>query len=272
MKERISPIGLNVYGGNQPSRDWTGWAQWYEKRMGFMPQGSLNDIGRHFHLTCESGWDMNPRWELEAFNYVPVDLNSLMYMLEENMRYFSDELKNGRSDEWAERAEKRRQLMYKYMDTDEGIFLDYNFDKKRHSKVFSAASFFPLFAGLADEVHAAQMVKNLPRLEAEYGIVTCEKNDEIKEQYQWGYPNGWACLQYIAFTGLEKYGYKNDALRIADKYVRLVDKVFEETGNIWEKYNVVDGNINVSNEYAMPPMMGWSAGVYLAAQSKLYRK
>lgn len=42
-----------------------------------------------------------------------------------------------------------------------------------------------------------------------------------------------------------------------------MEKVFEETGNLWEKYNVVEGNINVSNEYEMPAMMGWTAGVYL---------
>lgn len=39
--------------------------------------------------------------------------------------------------------------------------------------------------------------------------------------------------------------------------------VFEKTGCLWEKYNVVEGSINVTNEYEMPAMMGWSAGVYL---------
>lgn len=65
---------------------------------------------------------------------------------------------------------------------------------------------------------------------------------------------------------MEQYGYRDDALRIADKFVRLVEKVFDQTNNLWEKYNVVDGNINVTNEYDMPPMMGWTAGVYLALQ------
>ena len=42
------------------------------------------------------------------------------------------------------------------------------------------------------------------------------------------------------------------------------EQVFEETGNLWEKYNVVEGNANVITEEKMPPMMGWTAGVYLA--------
>ena len=266
MTERMSPIGLNTYGGKVAGNDWTGWAQGFKNRVGFMPEGNLSDIGRHFHLTCESGWDINPRWDFEAYNYAPVDLNSLLYMLEDNMRYFSLILKNGRTEEWGRRAEKRRELMYKYMDNGDGLFLDYNFKRDSLSKVFSAASFYPMCAGLAENEQAAAMVRNLGRLEAEYGILSCEKNDDIKGNYQWGYPNGWACLQYMAFTALEKYGYIREAVRIADKYVRLVDKVFEETGNLWEKYNVVEGNINVSNEYDMPKMMGWSAGVYLAAE------
>ena len=59
-------------------------------------------------------------------------------------------------------------------------------------------------------------------------------------------------------TGKDFKFYKVDLLDYED-----VEKVFEETGNLWEKYNVVEGNIKVKNEYEMPPMMGWSAGIYL---------
>ena len=36
--------------------------------------------------------------------------------------------------------------------------------------------------------------------------------------------------------------------RIAKKYAELVEKCFEETENLWEKYNVKDGNVLVSQE------------------------
>ena len=108
----------------------------------------------------------------------------------------------------------------------------------------------------------------MDRLESEYGILTCEKND-AEGIYQWDYPNGWACLQYIAMVGLDRYGYKAEANRIAEKYIKLVDKTFDETGNLWEKYNVISGGLDVTNEYKMPAMMGWSAGVYLAAADYL---
>lgn len=102
----------------------------------------------------------------------------------------------------------------------------------------------------------------LEDLESDYGIITSKKNETVGN-YQWDYPNGWPPLQYIVIKGLENYGYKNEALRIAKKYSELVERVFEETNNLWEKYNMVKGNIEVTNEYKMPPMMGWTAGVYL---------
>ena len=65
---------------------------------------------------------------------------------------------------------------------------------------------------------------------------------------------------------LRRYGYKRDAQRIAEKYLALVDRVFQRSGQLWEKYDVCTGDISVSKEYQIPPMMGWTAGVYTAFQ------
>ena len=72
-------------------------------------------------------------------------------------------------------------------------------------------------------------------------------------------------LQVIAIDALERYGYHVQARRIAQKYVDTVLRNYEKFGDIWEKYNVVDGSIEVSNEYAMPAMLGWSAGAFVVA-------
>jgi alpha,alpha-trehalase len=229
-----------------------------------MPEGNVHDLGYHTLAVCESGWDICSRWGFEVYNYNPVDLNSLMYLFEKNMQYFSLELGTDEDDIWANAAEKRKSLMLEYMDNGEGLLLDYNFESNTRSEVFSAASFYPMFVGLLDNCRAEKLVENLNRLEAKYGVLTTENNN-IKGSYQWGYPNGWACLQYITVFALQKYGFVDDARRIAQKYIELVDKIFDETENLWEKYNVIDGSIEVVDEYKMPTMMGWSAGVYLAA-------
>ena len=95
-----------------------------------------------------------------------------------------------------------------------------------------------------------------------HGVVACEPA-ERKYIYQWDAPNGWPNLQYLAVNGLDKYGYKQDAKRIADKYTNVVVSVFKTTHNVWEKYNVVEGSINVNSEYEIPPFMGWSATIFL---------
>ncbi len=260
--QRSTPLGLSRYIGIQEF-DEKAIAQYFTERVGLDFHVSNQQKARHFYATAESGWDINPRWMLEGYNFAPVDLNSLLFAFEENMCYFA-EILGLEGHEWSDKAAKRKELMTKYMENEEGLFLDYHFVTQEKSQVFSVASLYVLFVGLASESQAAAIVKNLHRLEAEHGILTCEKND-VPGSYQWDYPNGWACLQYIAIKGLDCYGYREEAKRIATKYVSLVDKVFSETGNLWEKYNVVEGNINVVNEYDLPPMMGWSAGVYLFA-------
>ena len=128
--------------------------------------------------------------------------------------------------------------------------------------VVSAAAFFPLFAGLATAQQADDTVKALALLEQAHGVACCEKREDLYG-LQRDYPNGWACLQYIVVHGLLRYGYRKEALRIAEKYKRLVEKVFEETGKLWEKYDVTTGGVSHNKEYETPAMMGWTAGVYI---------
>ncbi len=265
---RNSPIGLAHYDDDSAPSQFPEIAAEFVRRISLRPSLSDAQLARHFYATAESGWNINPRWELDCYNYAPVELNALLFGMEENMAFFSGELGNGKASIWRDRAAARKQAMETYLQTPDGLLMDYNFETGAHSSIFSAAAFYPLFVGLASPEQAAAVVQNLPRLEAAHGILTCEQND-TQGSFQWDYPNGWACLQYIAMMGLHRYGYTEQARRIGQKYLDLVDRVFQDTGNLWEKYNVVEGNIHVTNEYTLPAMMGWSAGVYLAAQAFL---
>lgn len=266
MTRRATPIGLNQYGGDADEKALIDAGKGFEERTGIKTNADFKSIGSNCVLTCESGWDMNPRWGTEGYNFAHIDLNSLMYMFEINMAYFSEELNKGEEKEWKAKSEGRREKMLKYMTDDNGLFFDYNFKNDKLGNIFSVASLYPLFASLATKENAKAAVDNLYRLEAEHGILVCEKND-IKGTYQWNYPNGWACLQYVAIKAFDNYGYTDIALRLAEKYVRLVEKCFDETGNLWEKYNVVTGEVSTANEYKTPTMLGWSAGVYLYTSS-----
>ena len=269
MNKRISPVGLNVYGGDVDENDFAGKVLHFEKRTKIQWPEKPYDLARHCVVCCESGWDMNPRWGREGFNYLPVDLNSLMYMFEKNMEFFSTILGLGREEFWSNVAKHRKELMMNYMCADDGVLYDYNFVSEQRSLLLTAASLYPLFTNMLTQEEVDKSVSKLMSLEAEYGILTCEKNSEIGT-YQWNYPNGWPCLQYISVVGLKNYGYYEDAKRIASKYVTLAENVFNETGNLWEKYNVVEGNTEVCSEnYLMPVMMGWTAGTYLSLKNMI---
>ncbi len=273
ITQRSTPIGLSRFDTNITDKsELEKSAAEAEERLGLSIPEDRATVGR-FHLsTCESGYDYSSRYGFAPYNFAPACLNSLLYALEVNMAYFADELgkDDSVSEEWLERAETRKALMNKYLLDENGLFRDYDFVHGKLSPDFSAASVYPMFCGLADKDQARSFAENLHRLEAEYGIASNEKND-TPGLYQWGYPNGWACHQQMFISALDKYGYKTDAKRIAEKYISLADRVFEKTHNLWEKYNIVEGSILVAEEHAyeMPAMMGWTAGAYLYAKDYL---
>jgi len=103
--------------------------------------------------------------------------------------------------------------------------------------------------------------ENLKLYEFAHGVVPCEAalHDFV---YQWDYPNTWPPHSLIVSEALSRYHYEDDADRIRSKYVNIVHAVFKSTGTLWEKYNAVDGNAKVKEEYKTPPMIGWNAGIY----------
>lgn len=267
QSERSCLSGLNHYGTDsvdeQSGKDFY---QSISKRISvtrpLTEYKGYSDIAECLLAECESGWDFNPRFEMKCKYFAPADLNSNLYLYEIMMSEFSVVLKNGREEEWEKRAEKRKELMNKYLWNGK-FFADYNYEEHKFSNVFSAAAFHPLWAGIATDEQAESTYSLLNKIEMDFGISACEKV-ETESVYQWSYPNSWAPLNFITIFGLDRYGYKEAALRIADKYVSSIESIFKKTNNLWEKYNATDGTINVTNEYEMPDMLGWTAGVYLS--------
>ena len=233
------------------------------ERIGYLPDCTDEEIARGNFSAGESGWDFNPRMRHETYKYAPADLNSLLYIQEHELAQFAGEL--GLWDEqkyWNDRKARRAELCRQYLQGQDGVFYDYHMEKKERNGIVSAACFYPLYAGMATKEEAEKAVAVLPRIEMTYGVAACEKCEYIKGNFQWGYPNGWPPMQRIVAEGLLRYGYVDEARRIGEKYIALVDHCLEITGNLWEKYNVVEGNVKVVDEYKMPAMLGWTFGVY----------
>ncbi|MBI4979271.1 MAG: alpha,alpha-trehalase [Spirochaetes bacterium] len=268
MTARHSPLELNRH-GEHASRDFL--LRFYDgllhNRLG-LPLGiteadKIREAGRYL-AEAETGWDFNPRFEHRCPDFCPVDLNSLLWGGEKDLAYFFTELVNG--DEAARfeaLADKRESLMRKYLwSTGRGLYLDFDHTTMRLGKTACLAAFHPLWLGMATADEAARTHKQLSLFEEEYGAAVCERVDS-KTFYQWGHPNGWPPLTYTTVMGLHRYGYTKDAARLAEKYIAWAVTQFEKTGQLWEKFNVLDGTI-AAGEYEAQPMLGWSAGVFVA--------
>ncbi len=268
--KRQTPDGLNFYFTNLTDEDrLSEYADTMAQRFGCTPptdRAERIEWGKSIVALFECGWDCSSRFGAEAHHITPVCLCSLLYMMETNGAYFADVL--GRSAEaaqWRSRADERRLRMTQLLwNEDRGVFCDRNYVSGRQADLVSAATFYPLFAGLSTEAQADRIARALPLLETEHGIAASEEREDLLH-LQWDHPHGWACLHYIAVRGLLNYGKTEDALRIAQKYVRTVARCFAETGNLWEKYNMVTGKVSATTEAQShtPTMMGWSAGVFL---------
>lgn len=267
-RERTDKNGLAHYGGTfADSSAEEGFCNYFCERAGVeKPQDAslCKEYSYSCVALCESGWDFTSRFLFDAHISSAIDLNSLLWLLESNMSYFAKTLSKPDDEKiWSDRAEKRKNIINELLwNKEREFFCDLNSESKVQNKLYSVAAFYPMFAGFATKEQADKTVAKLPLIECEFGVASCEDNGNL-HNLQWDHPHGWACLHYIIIQALLKYGYKDEALRIAEKYVNTVAKNFETTNNLWEKYNVVTGTVSVTSEYDTPPMMGWSAGIYL---------
>ncbi len=261
VTERVCVNGLCHYGtAVLPDRE-EKYARTYASRIGEeYTEAKRQKLAENFLAQAESGWDFNARFEFDSINYCPADLNALVWSLEDRLAKFSAILGLDGS-KWRKLADKRAAKMREFLLRD-GIFTDRNAVTGKFSAYTSAASFYPLFVGMATEAEAHAARSLLPKLLHAHGIVPVEAITG-GNPYQWGAPNGWPCLQVITAMGFSNYSMTDEAKTIADRYVNMVESVFAETGALWEKYNLDTGRSDAVNEYEMPEMLGWTAGAYL---------
>jgi alpha,alpha-trehalase len=225
----------------------------------------LNDLAE-----AESGWDMTPRFERRALNYLPVDLNALLYKYEIDFsRQAKAEGNMREAARWADLAEVRKENMNILMwDKIRGLYYDYNYIKKKRSSVSSLAAYFPMWAGMVDEKQAAALVRSLKRFEHKGGLSTTDAlplGQFVLGSLptQWAYPNGWAPLHFIVVKGLERYGYHAEARRIANKWLKTNLTWFNNEHLFLEKYNVVaPEKPPLKGLYPSQTGFGWTNAVF----------
>ncbi|MCE9650481.1 MAG: alpha,alpha-trehalase TreF [Parvibaculum sp.] len=224
---------------------------------------------RDIRAAAESGWDFSSRWfadgksigTIETTAIVPVDLNSLLFGLEEAIRAGCAQLGDWRcAAAFSDRAKRRRAAIDKYLwDEKAGVYEDYEWPTRRHRGQVTAASLYPLFVKAATPHQAERVAAAVEtRLLKAGGLLTTE----AYTGQQWDAPNGWAPLQWIAVAGLRNYSRKDLAEKIARRWISTVSNFFDRSGRILEKYDVVSPHRpGGGGEYALQDGFGWTNGV-----------
>ena len=244
------------------------WHQVYKGQSRYYDINVLHDLAE-----AESGWDMTPRFQRKCLDYLPIDLNSLLYKYEKDFVWAAllrgDE---SAAKHWQAKLRSRTGDMNRLMWHERrGFYFDYDFVKKERGDVWSLAGFFPMWAGMATEEQAARMVKNIDKFEHDGGLATTNKPFiDVMSLFgslktQWAYPNGWAPLHWIVIEGLRNYGYDLEAERIARKWLHTNLLWYERHGVFQEKYNVDKVyKPPVEGLYPSQTGFGWTNAVFVA--------
>jgi alpha,alpha-trehalase len=217
----------------------------------------------------ESGFDISNRFgpfSVDIIHYAPVCLNVLLYQMEVDTAKINEILGYEElATHWRDRAMLRQERINQLLwDESAGLYFDYNFYTGQRRPYEYATTFYPLWAGIASPEQAKRVWQNLEEFEVAGGILT---STHVSGN-QWDAPFGWAPLNLMAVKGLLRYGYEEDAKRIAGKFLNMAVQEFVKNGTLVEKYDVCACSSNVSDEiffgYSSNEIgFGWTNGVIL---------
>lgn len=233
-------------------------------RSGRAPQ----EVYRNLRAAAESGWDFSSRWladgrtlaSIQTVEIVPVDLNSLLYGLEQTLaRAYRVAGQPEKAARISARAWHRREAIHRMLwDPAARVFGDFIWSEGRLSGRLSAATLYPLYFGVATPEQAEGVAAGVRSVLLQPdGLVTTP----VRTGEQWDAPNGWAPLQWIAIQGLSNYGYQQLAREIARRWIRENITDYRSTGRLVEKYDVSGDAAARGGEYPLQDGFGWTNGV-----------
>ncbi len=233
-------------------------------------------VYRNLRAAAESGWDFSSRWFADQGGFasicttdiVPVDLNCLVWHLETTLAETCGIIGQPELQQQiqSDAEDRKRALLRHCWDDTDGFFFDYNFKTGRTTNRRTLAAMFPLFINIASQAQANQVADIIEHDFLKPGglVTTLSQTGQ-----QWDAPNGWAPLQWIAYQGLKNYGHDRLANLVRTNWLNAVRQVYEKTGKLTEKYNVLNETANAGGgEYENQDGFGWTNGVFMGLGSE----
>jgi len=197
-------------------------------------------------------------------NFAPVSLNALLFKYEHDLAFIAAML--GDMDAavaWSEAAGERQERIDALLwNESAGLYFDYDFVHSQSSTYPYVTAYYALWSGVASPGQAQRLAANLPLFERPGGLQTSSTISGL----QWDAPFGWAPTNWLAVAGLDRYGFKTDARRVAGEFTSTVATNYAHDGEIHEKYDVATPGANVSVIAGYQTNVigfGWTNAVYL---------
>jgi len=232
---------------------------------------------RNVRAACESGWDFSSRWftdgnsiqTIETLNLAQVDLNCLLWHLENTLAKASD-LQNfeDKNKYYSKKAKARKIAIDKYFWSEEDkIYKDYNIKSQSQTSSEHIATLYPLFLNLSNQEHAKAVSETInEKFLKKGGLITTTQDSG----QQWDSPNAWAPYQWLGFVAMKNYGFDDVAENIKNNWCSNVDRIYNNTGKLMEKYNAIDTtSIAGGGEYPNQDGFGWTNGVYIKLKTTI---
>ncbi len=168
-------------------------------------------------------------------------------------------------DKYVARLAKRTEaIRTKMWDPETKFFYSLNRDTDKKIPVKTLQGFLTLTAGLASEAQAKELVRQLtdPSLFwSKYPVTTSSMDEPTFKPDGFWRGDMWPPTNYLVALGLNRYGYYDIAIDLADKMQELLKKY---DGHAYERYNGVTGETLGVKDYC------WGVATWSIAVNTIY--
>lgn len=194
-----------------------------------------------------------------------LDLNCYLLSEERALASIAHELGHqNEANDWTADADRRQDEMRRQLwNAQDRVYYGRDLTGGRWARVMDVSTFFPLWSGLASEEQARDIVALLKDPQAfgtDYPVATLAVRhmpEKRRGVYHWRGSN-WVEMTWLVIQGLKRYGYNDEAARLAEINCRMVFKTLESSGHFREFYNSLTGEPSDLTDYiwaSMPAIM-----------------
>jgi hypothetical protein len=194
-----------------------------------------------------------------------VLFNAILYQANKDLLALAREIRQPvhEIEGWTQTV--RKHFDTAFWDQESGLYYDYDLQRQRSIKVNTAATFLPLFAGLATKAQAVRLVeqqlnnpvKYAPNTNTPFMITTTSKTEPAWDARRYWRGPVWIILNWLVAEGLVNYGFHTLAEKIRADSLELIHR-----SGFREYYDPRDGSGCGSIDFS------WSAALTIEWLSK----